>query len=567
MNWKKLTEQKRQIDERIKKELWEHWNELTPGKQMPDMLARFLPENIDFYLFQDDSTIGKCKEHEALVEKLESNNGNGLDIYGSMDASKDADFMHLFKKHGWRTIIYLKINIVQETIPEANIKDLRCFMIQMPALLVSSDPDALTEKQLENAISAVNTVLTAMLLRVGVTFLASHSQHLWDSIPGALLLISSDTIFQGNDAARQWLNMDLSLRDPVDITSVFPASLCRWISDTIGEKGIYTEEQAHCVTWLDDTKRVRVNLRPYKPWANIRATNRMSTGFRGIQGDDIHHRLHMLLLQDVTVEWEAEMLTQEISVARRIQMGLQPEIMPQTDVYDIVATCEPAKTIGGDLYDAVILPDGRIALIIGDATGHGVHSALLAALVTGAFRGCVDYDPEPEIVLESIDRVLRNTNHDGFVTVVYMLLEAGGESIRYGLAGHYPPMLIRETKEVCQKSTPSSLPLGINLPSMYYFGECKLKSGDIIAAFSDGLLECRSADGATFYDKIPGIIQKAGKLTPHAILNELLHNAFEFANENIIDDDLTAIIIKVKSLDTLANINSNVNSQAFHATS
>jgi serine phosphatase RsbU (regulator of sigma subunit) len=565
MNWKKISEQKRQIDERIKQELFEHWNELTPGKQMPDMLARFLPENVDFYLFQDDSTIGNCKEHEALVEKLESNDGNGLDIYGSMDASQESDFVHLYNKHGWRTIIYLKVNIVQETIPGGNSKDLRYFMIQMPALLVSPGPDALTEIQLENAISAINTVLTAMLLRVGVTFLASHSQHLWDSIPGALLLISSDTIFQGNDAARQWLNKDLSLRDPIDITSVFPAPFCRWISETIGDKGIYTEEQGHCVIWLDDTKRVRVNLRPYKPWANVRATSRMSTGFRGIQGDDVHHRLHMLLLQDVTLEWEAESLQQEISVARRIQMGLQPERMPQTDVYDIVATCEPAKTIGGDLYDAVILPDERIALIIGDATGHGVHSALLAALVTGAFRGCVDYDPEPEIVLESIDRVLRNTNHDGFVTVVYMLLEANGGSFRYGLAGHYPPMLVRHDQELCQKPTPSSLPLGINLPSMYYFGECELRSGDVIAAFSDGLLECRNSDDDTFHDKIPGIIRKAGKLTPHAILNELLHNALEFAKENIIDDDLTAIIIKVKSSDTVRNFISNIDSQTFHA--
>jgi serine phosphatase RsbU (regulator of sigma subunit) len=549
MNWKKISAKKKELDHLIKEELLEHWNQLQYGKKVPEMFRRFLPDNVEYFLFQDNKTLGDLEEHAHAMQQLDREGDQGLHVYGTMDASTDDNFQHLNKKYGWRTIIYIGLSIIQETIPGSKLRKGRQFRIFLPSVLVSREPGVFDECQLENTICAVNTVLTAMLLRVGVTFLASHSDHLWDSVPGALFLVSTESVYEANDTAKQWFDLDLSPRNPIELSSVFPPGFCRWIRETIGASGIYSEEDGSCIVWLDETKRVRGNLRPYKPWINIRASNLMSTGYRGITGEDIHRRLHLLLLQDVTLEWEAEMLQQEITLARQIQIGLQPERMPQTEFYDIVATCEPAKHIGGDLYDAIILADGRIALVIGDATGHGVHSALLGALVTGAFRGCVDYDPEPEVVLESVDCVLRNTNHHGFVTLIYMLLDPRGQSMRYGLAGHYPPMIIRNGRDVCQTDTPSSLPLGISLPSMYHFGECKLVTGDIIAAFSDGLLECRNSSGEMFQNAIPGIIRKTGKLPSQAILNEIVFDASQFADDNMIEDDLTAIIIKVNDPD------------------
>ncbi len=307
--------------------------------------------------------------------------------------------------------------------------------------------------------------------------------------------------------------------------------------------------QGNSTFWLSENLRISAGLRPYRPWEKIQLSKKMVTGYKGIETEQINTRLHLLLLRDITREWKADILDQEIRLARHMQIGLQPESMPQSEFLDVAATCQPAHNIGGDLYDAIVLDDNRIAMVIGDATGHGIDSALLAALVSGAFRSCVVSDPDPAAVLSSIDGVLRRTNQHGFVTLIYMLFAPDGTSFRYGLAGHYPPMVIGRDELWLENATPSSLPLGVNLPPSYHFEEVNLHPGDIVAAFSDGILECRNLGGELFQQQIPEIILNLAEDHVQTMMNVLLKKAGDFAVGGIHQDDFTMILVRVKDKD------------------
>lgn len=547
MDWEKISGQKRMIDAAVREQILSHWINMDRPESLPDVIRRFLPPGVDFFLFLVESEAHIPEAHRFGLNQLSLCDDKPLHVTGTTDAANSADYRPLFEQFGWRTVVYMYVDIIQEPMPDPGSKNDRHLAIRVPAALVSRQPDALTEQQLESVFSLVDIALSAMLLRIGVTFFASRSQHLWDSIPGSLLLISTDSVFEANDDARRWFGLDVSPREPRLLKTVFPERLCRWIESTIGSEGRYTPEKATEAFWLDDTHRVHAGLRPYRPWEKIPLTRRMATGYKGIETDQINTRLHLLLLRDVTREWEADILEQEVRLARRMQVGLQPEVMPQTPVFDIVATCQPAHNIGGDLYDAVTLDDGRIAMVIGDATGHGVDSALLAAVVSGAFRSSVANDPDPQAVLNRIDGVLRRTQQHGFVTLIYMLLEADGSSLQYGLAGHYPPFVFHQHDPLPESATPESLPLGVSLPSHYHFETVSLSTGDIIAAFSDGFLECRNAAGETFQHAIPGIIRNHGSEDADNLLKILLNEINEFSNNPVQQDDFTAIIVRMKN--------------------
>ncbi len=131
--------------------------------------------------------------------------------------------------------------------------------------------------------------------------------------------------------------------------------------------------------------------------------------------------------------------------------------------------------------------------------------------------------------------------------MIYMLFNADGSRLDYGLAGHYPPIICRRKGVACGNGMPSSLPLGVALPPRYFIREEELAPGDTIAAFSDGLLESRNEAGEVFEDYLPGIMKKISALSADDILAEILKRTRKFRNYKELEDDLTALIVQVKS--------------------
>ncbi len=509
-------------------------------------MQRLLPDGIEFTLLYDFENNEVREDHIRGIELTASESSDCL-VTGTCDAAGDPNYRHLYEKYGWRTVIYWLIDIVHPVIPEGADRDK--LILRLPAIFMSRQSNALDEAGFEESVMLVNLTMSAMLLRIGLTLFGTRSDRLWESIPGALLLVSPEYVYQVNDIARNWFGPLPDKKRSLEIDSYIPADVAAWVRETIGTDGVYSEDEGNRRFWIDLAShrklRIHAGLRAFRPWDHIRTTSRMATGFEGIGMEEVNRRIHLLLMRDVTREWEAEVLQREIDLARRMQQELLPSGLPVSSVYDIAATCRPARHIGGDLYDVVQLGTGHVAMIIGDATGHGVDSALLAALVSGAFRASIQQYTAPEDILQTIDRVLRTTRQHGFVTLIYLLMDPSGSRMEYGLAGHYPPILWSEDIQKCILQPAASLPLGVNLPAHYDTGSFSIKPGDVIAAFSDGLLELREKSGQSFQETLTTLLKTLRKKPARHILKEVFRRAARVTPEESQQDDMTGIIVRI----------------------
>ena len=117
----------------------------------------------------------------------------------------------------------------------------------------------------------------------------------------------------------------------------------------------------------------------------------------------------------------------ELQLARDLQASLIPKQMPESEQWDIAAFNRIANTVGGDIYDFVPLPDGRMAVLFGDASGHGMAAGLVMAVAHAAFRTQLEVDPSPPSIMASLNRILCRTGGSrSFFSCCYVLLSPDG---------------------------------------------------------------------------------------------------------------------------------------------
>jgi sigma-B regulation protein RsbU (phosphoserine phosphatase) len=139
---------------------------------------------------------------------------------------------------------------------------------------------------------------------------------------------------------------------------------------------------------------------------------------------------------------EQEKIERELEVARRIQCSLLCNLPPRNAGADLGAFIEPMSAVGGDFYDFIEFPDGRLGIAIGDVSDHGVPAALFQTMTVTLLRSAARAAPDPASVLRSVNRGLLEFNMSGmFVTVLYGLLDPRQREFSYARAGHEPPLL------------------------------------------------------------------------------------------------------------------------------
>ncbi len=232
----------------------------------------------------------------------------------------------------------------------------------------------------------------------------------------------------------------------------------------------------------------------------------------------------------------------ELEVARQLQRDLLPAQAPEVPGYAVAHSYRTANEVGGDYYDFLPLADGRIALVIGDASGHGMAAGLLMAIANAALKLAVEVDPAPERVATLLNRVLYRTgDRRAFMSLFYGVLEPATGRLAYVCAGHPFPLLRRAAGEILELGT-GSFPLGIRAEVDASSAETTLNPGDLLVLYSDGLPEAASPAGETFgYDALRTLLQQpAGPQTIHDRLRRALdaHVAGE-----PLRDDVTVVVI------------------------
>lgn len=186
-----------------------------------------------------------------------------------------------------------------------------------------------------------------------------------------------------------------------------------------------------------------------------------------------------------------ERMRRELEIARDVQKGLAPQVLPAVAGIELAAAAVPALEVGGDFYDALVLPDGRIGLLVGDVVGKGVPAALMAAALLSAFRALAPTEPSPaRLLLRLNDVLLANRRGPGiWSSALYAVLDPASGKLVYATAGHPPPL-----------SAPGSLPceglaLGITPEGECTDREAVLEPGSVFALYTDGLEDAKGPEG------------------------------------------------------------------------
>lgn len=195
-------------------------------------------------------------------------------------------------------------------------------------------------------------------------------------------------------------------------------------------------------------------------------------------------QLHESALKD-------QALRRELSVAHEVQRGFLPSTAPRIPEYEFFEFYEPANQLGGDYYDYIELPGGRLAAVVADVSGKGISASLLMAKLSAETRFCLASEPDPAQAMGRLNRAFCGSVwEDRFVTMVATVLDPRRHEATVVNAGHLPPLLRRGVKSVEPVGEEAAqLPLGVDGDVDYVSHTLKLAPGDALVLYTDGITE------------------------------------------------------------------------------
>jgi serine phosphatase RsbU (regulator of sigma subunit) len=196
---------------------------------------------------------------------------------------------------------------------------------------------------------------------------------------------------------------------------------------------------------------------------------------------------------------ERQRIEQELRIARFIQQTLLPKSVPGLPGYDVAAYYRPAREVGGDFYDLFEFEDGRVGLVVGDATGKGMPAALVVAATCSTLRAVAqDLGSSPGEVLERVNEVvLDRIPPNMFVTCFYAVLDPRSGYLVYANAGHNLPCCRHEEGQTDELMA-RGMPLGLMPGMSYEEKETVLSPGDCALFYTDGLIEAHNPHGEMY---------------------------------------------------------------------
>jgi serine phosphatase RsbU (regulator of sigma subunit) len=239
-----------------------------------------------------------------------------------------------------------------------------------------------------------------------------------------------------------------------------------------------------------------------------------------------------------------ERVERDLSVARSIQQASLPKEVPTLEGWQISPYYQPAREVGGDFYDFHLLPEGRLGLVVGDATGKGVPAALVMSTTCGMLRLAAQSHASPAEVLQGVNEALfPNIPTNMFVTCFYAILEPNSGRLSYANAGHDLPYLHRNGE--AEELRARGMPLGLMPGMRYEEKETIVHSGQAALLYSDGLVEAHDPEGDMFgFPRLRTLIaERAEEERP---LGEvLLEELYSFTGEGWEqEDDITLLTLK-----------------------
>ena len=240
----------------------------------------------------------------------------------------------------------------------------------------------------------------------------------------------------------------------------------------------------------------------------------------------------------------------ELEVARNIQK----EMIPRTFPPFVYGSLEPAREVGGDLFDFYIR-DGKLFFCIGDVSGKGVPSAMLMSVAHSLFRIVSHKEDSPSRILQAMNQQLCQGNDSCmFMTFFAGCLDLYSGELYFGNAGHDKPILLSDGIDLLQ--TKSNFPLGVFPDTRFEEQSCTLAPGSILFMYTDGLTEAKNTEHKAFArDRVTEVLNAfpaSGNEAPlETLVSSLSDAAHRFAGAEPQSDDLTMLAIRFNPEDTI----------------
>jgi serine phosphatase RsbU (regulator of sigma subunit)/predicted ester cyclase len=242
---------------------------------------------------------------------------------------------------------------------------------------------------------------------------------------------------------------------------------------------------------------------------------------------------------------ERERVEEELRVARSIQQASLPKEVPALEGWQISPYYQPAREVGGDFYDFHPLSEGRLGVVVGDATSKGVPAALVMSTTCGMLQlaALALASSSPGEVLERVNEALvARIPANMFVTCFYAILDPGSGSLTYANAGHDLPYLHRNG--YAEELRARGMPLGLMPGMSYEEKETILHSGEAALLYSDGLVEAHDPQGGMFgFPKLRALVAEHGE--ERSLGDLLLEELYSFVGEGWEqEDDITLLTLR-----------------------
>jgi sigma-B regulation protein RsbU (phosphoserine phosphatase) len=248
--------------------------------------------------------------------------------------------------------------------------------------------------------------------------------------------------------------------------------------------------------------------------------------------------------KNAALEKAQQQMSAELDLARAMQVAILPSRFPAAPGCDGSARMLPATTMGGDFYDFIELPGGRIGLVMADVSGKGVPAAFFMAVARTNLNALAATASGPADCLQRTNDVLLTQNPmDLFVTVFYAVFDPATGVLEYANGGHNPPLIRRANGTVDMLTSAAGLVLGM-FPAAYEQATAQLEPGDTLVLYTDGVTEAFNVDVQMYEEArlIERVVADGGGGAP-ALVASIFNSVIGFSGAAPQSDDITVAVL------------------------
>jgi sigma-B regulation protein RsbU (phosphoserine phosphatase) len=241
---------------------------------------------------------------------------------------------------------------------------------------------------------------------------------------------------------------------------------------------------------------------------------------------------------------EKEKLEEELHLASDIQSRLLPLCPPPLAASSLLGGIRTSREVGGDFYDFLELGKGKIGIAVADVSGKGIPAALLMTTIQASLRADGPKSDSPAEVIARLNTSLyERSDVEKFATLFYAVYDDASGIIRYSNAGSYPAFVLSSNGRVNRLQRGGVL-IGVERDSAYKEGVLKLKNGELLVIYTDGIIDQESPDGEPYGEqRMMEYFRNNAQQSLDGMIEKLFANLLAFGQNNL-KDDMTVVLLR-----------------------